>query len=358
MIHAERAAAFAWFMLLLASLNGCRTNQAQSPPSVADAWRNRALGASTPSPNPPPNHAAAARIAVASVSDPVRDVVASVNGRTISRDELVGLLIQSRGVDVLEQLIALSLASAQETTVSQDDVDFEYELALRRLSDPLSAVTSGDFDRPAAERVLQTVLASRNMSRDELMVTLRRNAHLRKLVAQSLTLSEEDVQEEYERMYGERVQIRHIQLAAPRDVAQVRERLSAGDDFAVVARRYSANVASAKEGGLLAPFSAADDEVPEALRRLAFQLQPGEIGGPLRVGEWEHLVRRESQLPSHDRPLTQVRNEVKRRVRQRRIDARMRERYEKLFLAANDIIVDPLLRAEFEKRHPPRGSDR
>jgi hypothetical protein len=109
--------------------------------------------------------------------------IATVNGESILRGDLIRLLLESRGVGILEQLIGLKTASRAATergiVVTQGDLDREHERALRGLSDPLSSITPDLSDREAAERLLDEVLTERGMSRDEFDIVTRRNAYLR-----------------------------------------------------------------------------------------------------------------------------------------------------------------------------------
>jgi len=265
----------------------------------------------------------------------------------------VDLLIRSHGAGVLEQLIGLELvaraAREKGLSVSEADVDFEFDLALRRLSDPLSPSKASPVDRTAAEGLLDSVLAERNISREEFLVTLRRNAYLRKIVLSQEVLTEDKLQGEYRRRFGERVQVRDIQLGSAAEASRLKDRLAAGEDFADLASRYSANTASARKQGLLDPFSADDEEIPAALRQTALTLKPGQVSNIIRVGEWYHLLKLDSVLPAEPRDFDEVRGELERDLRVRVSEDAMRELYEKMYRQANIDVRDPTIRAAFER---------
>lgn len=284
--------------------------------------------------------------------------IATINGKPIARHRVVDLLLRSHGVGLLEQLIALetaqALAAEKGLDVGAARFDREYARSLRRLVDPLSSITSGPFDREQAERLLDVILADRNMSRDEFIIVVRRNAYLRAIVESQQVVTERQLRAEYERAFGERVQVRHIQLASPAEVSRVRDRLDAGGDFGELAGLYSGNVASARVGGLLEPFPANDDEVPELLREVAFSLEPGVVSSAVRIGSWYHLLELERRIASEDRDFAQVRPLLQRRVRERRADPAMERLYERLFREASIEIHDPVLGEAFERKHPGR----
>ncbi len=318
-------------------------------------WQQR--GKAKPAPQPQPRSSQDAHT-IHEPIDVTEPVIATVNGRPITRQRVIGLLLESRGVGILEQLIGLETAIRAATRrgliVTQSDLDREHDRALRNLSDPLSSVTPTLSDREATERLLDQVLAQRNMSRSEFDIITRRNAYLRKLVEAELSITEAQLRREYGRLYGERVQVRHMQLATLPEVTRVRERLADGEDFAELASRYSANTASAQTGGLLEPFSAGDDNLPAAFRQAAFALEPGEVSSTVRVGEWYNLLTLEKRLGAEARDFAGVRNDLERSLRDRLTQPAMFTLFEKLFRDATIEVHDPDLDRAFRRKHPDR----
>jgi parvulin-like peptidyl-prolyl isomerase len=148
--------------------------------------------------------------------------------------------------------------------------------------------------------------------------------------------------------------VRNIQLRTLADVARVRERLDAGEDFGELAARYSANMASSANRGLLGPFSAQDERAPSVLREVAFSLQPGEVSDALRMGNWHHLVKLEEVLPGEERGFEKMRPALERGLRERVTEPAMVELFEKLLDAAMIEIHDPALAKTLEREYPDR----
>lgn len=350
-------------------LMGCASRDAKPAGSVASAWAARDTNTASPSTEyrtrpqadaarvsgEPGAPTAPTPLSVGAGLYSEEQPIAFVDGRPIGRNRLVDLLLRSHGAGLLEQLVGLELAeqaaSKKGLNVTEQDVDFEFDLALRRLSDPLSTTTTGPIDRDAAEDLLDTVLAERNISREEFLVTLRRNAYLRKIVQCDQVITDDRLRAEFNRRFGERVQVRHIQLGSVAEAGRIHARLAAGEDFADLAGRYSSNTASARKQGLLDLFSVDDEEIPSALRQAAFALQPGQVSSVVRVGEWYHLLKLERLLPSELRDFDQVRGELERDLRGRVSEAAMRDLHEKLFRQANIDVRDPVLRPAFERKH-------
>ncbi len=347
---------FVSLLLIGAGVTGCAAGDRSSTASVSEAWRHRddASEQQLPAPRQQPTTQPSANTPIAlSVS------LATINGRAIGRERVVGLLLRSYGGQVLEQMIGLETAKqateARGLVVTQAHIDAEYDRALKRLSDPLASVTPGTFDRTTAERLLETVLTERNISREVYDLIMRRNAHLRQLALADWTCSESDLRHEFDRLHGRRVRVRHIQLATLDEVAQMRERIRGGEDLAALATSYSANAGSAARGGLLEPFSAVDEDVPAAFLQASFALQPGQLSDAVRVGEWYHLIELDGILPADSVKFEQVRDEVEAQLRDRKVDLAMPSLFEKLFEQATIEIHDPLLRDSFDRRRGQSG---
>lgn len=337
---------------------GCASKPTQRSETIGSLWRQSA----TPDSRRATTATHRNTVTIANSPIPVQPNspdVATVNGRGISRATLIDLVLRSRGVGVLEQLIALETArasaAARGLTVTGEDVERERSRMYRRVADPLMAVTTGSLDAELARRLLSSILQERNISREEFEIILHRNAYLRKIVESEQSFTDRELRDEYDRAFGRRVRVRHIQLATAREVARIQERLAGGESFEDLARRYSANEISAVSGGLLIPFSRSDDRVPEALRTAAFSLSLSEVSGAVRAGAWYHLLRLEEIVPAEAKDFESVRNELAVRLGERRSEAQMFERYEKLFRDATIVVHDPMLREAYQRAHPGTG---
>lgn len=281
-------------------------------------------------------------------------VIATVDGRPIPRAMIVEMLLKSHGAGLLEQMIALEAVAAEAVrlgiSITDADIEREFVIGLRRLN-PGESKSEKAFDRAAAEKALDAVLAERNISTDEFAITLRRNAFLRKIVETNMQIPESMIDLEYRRNFGERVRVRHIQLSSMAEVNRVLERIQQGENFGELASTFSTNATSARRGGMMAPFSLADDETPEAFRRAAFQLNPGQVSNPIHVGQWFHILRLEERIPAETPPIEDVRAQLEAAVLERLSEVRMREMYSQLVGRVQVMIEDPVLREAHEKRN-------
>lgn len=352
---------------------GCATTPPASTTSVADAWRGGVVATDTPDRNSAApagevserSEAGAHRTTPRPAGSAARtdtptgehDTIAWVDGRPIQRRQVVDLLLKGHGAALIEQLVVLSAAEQAVAkaglTVSDAEVSDEMDRSLRRLIDPTGITPDADIDRTAAERLLDEVLTSRNISRDEFMLTVRRNAYLRRLATHDLTISEADRKTELDALRSPRARVRHIQLRTLVAVSEVQRALTMGEDFPSAAAKHSANTVTARQGGLMAPFARDDARVPELLRSTAFRLTAGQVSAPIRIGEWYHLVRLEEILPGEDLELSRDRARIESRIMERHAETGIEEWYRRLLARSRVQIADPALDKAYRERLPP-----
>lgn len=282
------------------------------------------------------------------------DALVIVNERPISKKQVADKLFEAYGLRMMQQMIVLELAK-QETrnrglTVSDADIQSQYQVALDEIV-PKTDATGTSLSEADKTNALLKVLNDKCLTLPEYMIAMERNAHLRKAVEGDVQVTDETLREEFARTRGEKVQIRRITvpLSDRRALNQIVDRLARGDDFGDVARELSADAGTASDGGLMPPFAFSDDEIPAAIRELAFSLKAGERSTPTLVGSMIHLIQIERRIPPSDAQFEQERDKVEHEVRERVIRQRMNELMTRLFQQARIRVLDPQLRREYEQ---------
>lgn len=282
------------------------------------------------------------------------DAIATVNGRGIPRARLVDILIEGHGLSVLQQLIVLELAKQESAklnlTVTAQDIDAEFRRAVDSIA-PKTTEAGEPLDDAARLQALEYLLAQKGLSMSEFRVGMERNAHLRKIINQQLVVDDATLREEFARLYGEKVEVRSIQLADQNGLYEATSQLKSGVEFAVVAARVSQDAATASRGGLLEPFAFNDETVAPALREAAFALTPGEHTPPIRNGRWWFILKLERRIAPQDVSFDSVRESVERNLRDRVATQRMDDLVLELFRKAQPSIrvLDRDLKPKFEE---------
>ncbi len=193
--------------------------------------------------------------------------VAYVRGEAIRREALSEPLMEAAGGEVFAELVLDRLINDEleqaGLTLTEQDLQAERQRVLNTLAD----------DKNEAARLLRELRQRRGLGKVRFEHMLRRNAGLRKLVADQVTVSEAAIQQEFRRRYGEKYRARILVVPSLQKASKLRDRLLAGDaSFSDLAAMHSTD-ASADRGGLLSPISPADPSYPqsirEALQRLA-----------------------------------------------------------------------------------------
>jgi len=277
--------------------------------------------------------------------------IAMVNDVPIERAALIQMLVEGRGLNLLRQMIlqegARQEAAKQGLAISSTDTDHEYDLTLQA-----ARYDGKDVENltPARrEQMIEDWTRSRGVTRQELAVAMTRQAYLRKIAEKGVKIDEGMLEQEFKRTYGEKVEVRHIQLAAPRVWEQLKQRLDNGEDFEVLVKDFSQNTLSREKNGLLPPFSANDPTVPAAFVKAAFALEVGQVTNPIEAEGSYHVLKLERRLPAEDTTIDQVREKLRGTLFARLVAERMDQLAGELVMRAKLRIEDPTLRDQYKK---------
>lgn len=279
------------------------------------------------------------------------DAIATVNGRSIKRRDVVKLAMDARGLAAMQQLIVLKL-SRQETkrlgiTVTTADIEAENLSAARKIMD---AAQGADTLKAAdGQRLLEALLDKRGLSMAEFRIGMERNAHLRKVAELNVHIDAARVREEFARTYGAKVRIRHIELTSLKAAAKAQDYLRDGVTFEETARRLSVNRETAAGGGALPPFTYPDENIPAAMREAAFALVRGQVSLPIGAKGRFHLLKLEERIPPAGVKFGDVVDKVTTSLRERLVTEAMSKLATDLFQKARIRVIDPKLRKQYEK---------
>lgn len=201
------------------------------------------------------------------------DVVATVNGDDVTRD------------DVVTAIIALG--------AEYQDVPLEYiwEPILEQvINRKLIAEAARDAEFDTSEAYLQEIA----LIEEEVLQQMYMQARVDE------ELTDEAVQAAYENWLvkyqaaglGDEVRARHILVASKEEAEAVIARADAGDDFAELAKELSTGP-SGVEGGDLGWFRYGD--MVQEFADGAYALQPGEISGPVESPFGWHVIKMEER---------------------------------------------------------------
>ena len=136
-------------------------------------------------------------------------------------------------------------------------------------------------------------------------------------------VSDADVKKEYDRMNDamkdeKEVHARHILLASEQDAKDAKKKLDAGKSFEDVAKDYSKDGGTAKNGGDLGWFTE-DKMVPE-FSKAAFSMKKGEISGPVKSSFGWHIIQVEDIRKVQPPAFADVKDQIKAKLQEKKLN--------------------------------------
>ncbi len=220
--------------------------------------------------------------------------VAMVNGKPISREQLVKPLVEAYGLNLLLQIIQLELSRQDAikagVTVTPADLIEERSVMLKGFF-PDAAI--GDYDQ-----LLVQLLKQQGISQPQWEILLETNAGLRKMAVPLCAgkITDENIRQAFDLQYGGMARIRDIQVSNLAEAQEVKRRLAAGEKFEDVARLLSKDPRIAALGGEWPPFSAKSTTVSDVIKQQAFGLKVGEVSDTLNTEGVFHVIKVEERL--------------------------------------------------------------
>ncbi len=276
-----------------------------------------------------------------------RQVVARVNGETITGRDLLHELRMARGPAVLVEMIDAELIrqGAEEAGIAAgaEEMDLRMERAVAQAG---------------SEADMAAMLERRDLTREQFREMLLFDLLLDKLARASMTLDEQEVKDfyaEYRDDYavGEQVKARMMLFGSRSDTEAVLETLEVGGDFAGLAQALSMDPATRDKGGDMGWFERED--YAEPISDAAFALQPGEVSEPIDAPDGWVIVQVGERKAAGHRPLEEVRAEVRGRIERAKLPSARQEWITQARAAATVRIADRDLRAATERllEHAP-----
>ncbi len=268
---------------------------------------------------------------------PSSQPVMIVAGEPIGWDDLRAYLSEAAGGTALEEVaLDVLLERAIESRgvrIGEREIAAERELLESAMSD--GAQVSG-------ARLVSQVRRARGLGPARWEGLLRRNAMLRALVQEQVSLTEADVAREYGLRYGARVRALLLTTATAAEASAAVERVRAGETFARVASEMSTDVSAAR-GGVIEPINLEDPTYPEAMRRALGGCVDGQMTGVIALENGFAVLQREGVVGGDGPGLDAARAEMERLARGRRERAQMGRLARQTLDEARIGVLDPAL---------------
>ncbi|WP_418791902.1 peptidylprolyl isomerase [Phosphitispora sp. TUW77] len=233
-----------------------------------------------------------------------QDVVATVNGENISKNELYELLVKQNGQQVLDSLISQKIIEfeAKKQNIVISDEDIQKELAKFHQS-------------YGSEDAFNQALEMSGYSLDDIKKELTLNIKINKLLEPRISITEEEIKkyfDENKEQFAQQKQVKasHILVETEEKANEIKKKLSDGQDFAQLAKDNSTDTMSKENGGDLGFFGSGD--MVAEFEKAAFALEVGEISSPVKSEFGYHIIKvtevKEAQEANYEESKLQIKD--------------------------------------------------
>ena len=189
----------------------------------------------------------------------------------ITKDEFYSAMKERYGEAVIQELVYEKVLS-ENYEVTDKEVTAKF--------DELKAQMGDNF-----QMALQS---SGYKTEDDFKRALKLNMLQEKAAISDIKVTDKELQEAYKNAKPE-IKARHILVADEKTAKEVEAKLDKGEDFAKLAKEYSTDTGSAKNGGDLGWFGAGK-MVPE-FEEAAYKLKKNEISEPVKSQYGYHIIQ-------------------------------------------------------------------
>jgi len=277
-------------------------------------------------------------------------VVARLGNEPVRASDLRPKVYEFAGGLVLEEHLLDRLIEerlrAEGMTVTDRDVEAELETMLETVRDAAGA--GEDLDDERAGMMFERLRRGRGLGQVRLTGLLERNAGLRMLVRDRVTISEQDLAEAHRIVHGPKAVVRIITVPSQATADQILDELDDAEPermpilFAELAARRSTDP-SAPRGGLLGELSPSDPRLASGVRETIRELELGELSPMIAIESGYAIVLLEREIPASGITLEEARPTLERDLRQQREREAMEALAAALLRDADIQILDPHL---------------
>ncbi|MBB6431429.1 peptidylprolyl isomerase [Algisphaera agarilytica] len=265
--------------------------------------------------------------------------MAYVGGEPLRSGDLLPPMLEATGGEILSELVLDEMLQRRldtaGITLTEADLDTERQVLLQTLSD----------DEDQSVRLLTEMRQRRGWGEVRFAGLLRRNAGLRALVKDQVTVPDAAVEQAYRLRYGPSSRVRLIVAGSLKDARDLRDRITTGGEpFGEVAALESTDVSKA-QGGLLSPIRPEDTSYPAAMRQAIERLEVGQVSQPIAIDGGFALLKLEEKIAPAEVEFDDVRESLEQAVRGRTERVLMQQLARELLSGAELVVLDPTLKA-------------
>lgn len=211
----------------------------------------------------------AASIGLAACSNPGDEVVVSTSAGEITQEEFYNSMKDIAGDQLLQQVVVEQI------------LNDKYKVTDEEIEEELKGV------KEQYGESYESVLAQSNLTEETLKTNIRFTL-LQEKALKDVEVTDEEI-EKYYNQASQELNARHILVEDEETAKEIKAKLDAGEDFAKLAKEFSADPGSGAQGGDLGWFTVGT-MVPE-FNDAAYALEIDEISEPVQSEHGFHIIQ-------------------------------------------------------------------
>lgn len=245
----------------------------------------------------------AAGTAITAYAIAAKDVVATVNGEKITKDDLYQVLSKQYGSSVIKTLINNKIIEqeAEKENVKINEKDVKKEL-------------NKFIEEYGGEDTFNAALEQSGLTLADFKTDIRNYLKVKEILSPKIKITDKEMKEYFEEnkddyKQQEQVEASHILVDTEEKAKEIKAKLDKGEDFATLAKENSTDTASAEDGGKLGYFG--KGEMTEEFEKAAFAMKSGEISEPVKTDYGYHIIKVTGKKEEKEANFKDVKDEIK-----------------------------------------------
>ncbi len=218
----------------------------------------------------------------ARAAQPEAQMVAKVNSKVITKNDLYEKLVKQNGSTVVDQMIEEEIVNQAATAANIKVTDAEVEAEIKKIKDQIGG-----------EDAFQQALTQYGLTLEQLKEDQTYRLKVTKILSKDIATDDAALQKYFEENKAafdtRQVQSRHILLKTEEEAKAVKAELDKGADFTKLAKEKSTDPTAKDNGGDLG-FNTKGNMV-EAYDKVVFNMKKGEISAPFQTEFGWHVAQ-------------------------------------------------------------------
>ncbi len=228
-------------------------------------------------------------LALSACSSGDKEVIAKTDAGDVTKGELYTNMKKTAGASVLTQLVQEKVLD-KKYKVSDKEIDNKLKEYKTQLGDQYTALEK-QYGKDYLKEQVKYELLTQKAAKDNIKVT------------------DDEIKEYWEGLKGQ-IRASHILVADKKTAEEIEKKLKKGEKFDALAKEYSTDTGSAKNGGELGWISKDNEQLDATFRKAAFKLKTNEVSDPVKTQFGYHIIKKTEERGKYEDMKKELKSDV------------------------------------------------